>query len=59
MVITVEIYKQIDKLGRLLIPIDLRKAYGFKEGDIVYLKPQDDGILLRPKGGYCEQDKRF
>lgn len=54
-----EIYKQIDKLGRLLIPIDLRKAYGFKEGDIVYLKAQDDGILLRPKGGYCEQDKRY
>ena len=44
-----DICKEIDKLGRLVIPVDLRKTYGFKIGDKVYLQLRDDGILIRAK----------
>lgn len=37
---------QIDELGRLVIPDELRKQYGFKPGDKVYFDTQDDGILI-------------
>ena len=50
-----EIIRKIDELGRLVIPKDLRKMYGFKTGDDVYFTCQDDGILLHNKDYWYER----
>ena len=42
-----EFIRQIDELGRLVIPKDLRVKYGFKPGDEVYLEASNNGILIR------------
>lgn len=42
----IEICRQIDKLGRLVIPADLRKQYGLKLGDKVWFTAYDNGILI-------------
>ncbi len=39
-------YRQIDELGRLVIPADLRSQYGLKPGDKVWFSSYDDGILI-------------
>ena len=50
-----EIFRQIDKLGRLVIPADLRKVYGLKQGERVYFCAKDDGILIRSEDFKNEQ----
>ena len=50
-----EIIRKIDELGRLVIPKDLRKMYGFKTGDDVYFTCQDDGILLHTLEEYVDR----
>ena len=47
-----EIFKQIDKLGRIVIPAEVRKIYGFKPGDKVFFSTQDNGILIHSKNYY-------
>ena len=42
----IEICRQIDKLGRLVIPADLRKQYELKLGDKVWFTAYDNGILI-------------
>ncbi|MBP3401675.1 MAG: AbrB/MazE/SpoVT family DNA-binding domain-containing protein [Clostridia bacterium] len=42
----IKICRQIDKLGRLVIPADLRKQYGLKLGDKVWFTAYDNGILI-------------
>ena len=42
----IKIFRQIDRLGRLVIPVDLRKQYGIKAGDTVCLTTDDDGVLI-------------
>ena len=44
--------RQIDELGRLVIPIDFREAYGLKASEEVYLCSRKEGILIYKK----EQD---
>ena len=39
---------QIDSAGRLVIPIELRKRYGFKSGQKVMFVPSKDGVTLIP-----------
>ena len=55
-----EINRQIDELGRLVIPKDIRVCYGLKPGTTVYFTLQDDGILIHTED-YCyernEDDK--
>ena len=38
--------RQIEELGRVVIPDDLLKLYGFKPGDTVWFTAYDDGILI-------------
>ena len=42
----VAIIRQIDELGRIVIPKDLRDQYGIKPGDKLYFDAYDDGILI-------------
>ena len=45
----IKIFRQIDRLGRLVIPVDLRKQYGLKAGDTVCLTTDDDVLILAKK----------
>ncbi len=43
---SLKIVRQIDELGRIVIPKDLRKQYGIKPGERLYFETHDDGILI-------------
>lgn len=40
------IVRKIDQLGRIVIPMELRRSYGIKEGDPIEMYTQDDMICL-------------
>lgn len=40
------ITKKFDDLGRIVIPIEMRRHYGFKNNDKVQIIPQKSGILI-------------
>ena len=42
----IKIKRQIDELGRIVIPKDLRDMYGIKPGDELFFDCHDDGILI-------------
>lgn len=42
----ITIIRQIDALGRIVIPKDLRKQYDIKNGDEIYFNACEDGILI-------------
>ena len=42
----IKIGRKIDKLGRLVLPIDLRKQYAFKPGETVWIEAYDKGVLI-------------
>ncbi len=44
---TITFERDIDKVGRLVIPIDVRRMYGIADGDTLLIIPQEDGILVR------------
>ena len=46
----IKIIRQIDEVGRIVIPIDLRKQYGFKPREKICFEPYDDGILVHREG---------
>ena len=45
-----KIIRQIDELGRVVIPKDLREQYGLKPGKKIYFEACNDGILLHREG---------
>ena len=45
----IQICRKIDELGRIVLPIDLRKQYGFKPGDEIWFTAYDNGILIHNK----------
>ena len=48
----IKICRQIDTLGRLVIPADLRRQYGLYPGDEVCFAAHDKGIII-----ICSEDK--
>ncbi|MBO5439799.1 MAG: AbrB/MazE/SpoVT family DNA-binding domain-containing protein [Clostridia bacterium] len=40
------ITREMDKLGRIVIPADMRKHFGFNIGDKIQIVPAENGILL-------------
>ena len=52
------ICRQIDKLGRLIIPADLRKQYGLKPGSKVFFSAYRDGILIRSVDCIYNEDNK-
>ena len=52
-----EIGRQIDELGRLVIPKDFRKLYGLKGGTTVYFTIKDDGILIHTEDYLYDHEK--
>lgn len=49
-----KIIRQIDEVGRIVIPIDLRKQYGISSGERLCFETCDDGILIRKDEQQCE-----
>jgi AbrB family looped-hinge helix DNA binding protein len=39
----------IQENGQVTLPIDFRKKYGLKKGDIVVFKETEDGLLISPR----------
>ena len=44
-----EVVRYIDKLGRICIPIDVRRAMGVTEQSAIIIEVTADGVLLRKK----------
>ena len=38
--------REMDKLGRIVIPADMRRHFGFNAGDKVQIIPTENGVLL-------------
>lgn len=53
----IKICRQIDELGRLVIPVDLRKQYGLKAGDKVCFIACEEGILIEPEDYVSNNDE--
>ena len=46
-----EVIRYIDKLGRICIPIDVRRAMGVTEQSAIIIEVTEEGVLLRKKEG--------
>ena len=46
----ITIIRQIDTIGRIVIPKDLREQYGIKPGEKLYFEAYDNGILIHREG---------
>ncbi|MET3689834.1 transcriptional pleiotropic regulator of transition state genes [Priestia megaterium] len=42
------IVRKVDRLGRIVLPIELRKSYGIDVNTPVEILSGDEGLLLRP-----------
>lgn len=42
------IIRKIDELGRIVLPIEVRKLFGLKEKDTLEILTHEDGIYLKP-----------
>ena len=54
----IKICRQIDELGRLVIPKDLREQYGLKPGDKVWFTAYDNGILIHSEDYTYHNEKQ-
>ena len=41
--------KRIDNLGRIVVPIEMRKCYKIEINDEIELIPTEDGIIMKKK----------
>ena len=52
----ITIIRQIDALGRIVIPKDLRNQYDIKNGDKICFNACDDGILICSERCECNEE---
>ncbi|MEM0531288.1 AbrB/MazE/SpoVT family DNA-binding domain-containing protein [Zongyangia sp. HA2173] len=45
--------RKVDELGRIVLPMDVRKHMGFEKDQILEITIQEDAILLRKAGVTC------
>ena len=50
---SVGIIREIDKLGRIVIPIEYRHTLGIETGDPVEISAENDKIIIRPYSPNC------
>ncbi|MBO5939231.1 MAG: AbrB/MazE/SpoVT family DNA-binding domain-containing protein [Clostridia bacterium] len=46
--------KKVDKLGRIVIPIELRQKYGLNEGTKIEFIGIGEGIMVRSDEPFCK-----
>lgn len=47
------IARKIDELGRIVLPAELRKSFGIKEGDQLEISVDEDTIVLKMRQQLC------
>jgi len=47
------IVRKIDSLGRVVIPIELRRTFDLSEGDLLEIFVGHDGIVFRKMSAHC------
>ena len=45
--------RKMDDLGRIVIPVEMRRMFGIRAGDEVEIGVDGDAIVLRKLGGGC------
>ena len=45
--------RKVDDLGRVVIPAEMRKAFGIREGDQIDIGVEEDRIILQRKHDLC------
>lgn len=48
------IVRKIDNLGRIVIPMELRRTMNIKNGDPIEMFTDSNGIILKKYGMHCE-----
>ena len=48
-----EIVRKIDELGRIVLPAEMRNAFGWESESKVAITKQDDCLILRTHRGSC------
>ena len=48
------IMRKVDKLGRIVIPMELRKKYKLNEGSSVTFIDNGDGVTVIPSDPFCK-----
>lgn len=46
------VFRQVDELGRVVIPKELREKFGMKTGDEVMIEYNEGGIIIHPEEYY-------
>ena len=50
---TTGIIREADKLGRIVLPVELRKSLGINEGDKIEVLTEGNSIILRKQNQTC------
>jgi transcriptional pleiotropic regulator of transition state genes len=50
---SVGIIRNLDELGRIVIPIEIRKSLNIKEKDAIEISTDHDSIILKKKENTC------
>lgn len=50
----IEVERKIDKLGRIVLPMDFRKALGLKEEESVCISVSADAITIKAVKSNCK-----
>ena len=46
--------RRVDKLGRIVIPLELRRRYGLLEGSKIEFLETGDGVTVRSSEPFCK-----
>lgn len=46
-------FREIDRLGRIVIPMDIRKSLSVSAGDVLKISSDDDKIILQKAENQC------
>jgi transcriptional pleiotropic regulator of transition state genes len=50
---TIGTTRRIDQLGRVVVPAELRRTLGIREGDLLDISAEDDRLVLRKVAPAC------
>jgi transcriptional pleiotropic regulator of transition state genes len=45
--------RKVDELGRIVLPVELRRAFDLREGDLLDIAVEDDRIVLTKRRAAC------
>ncbi|HLI56302.1 MAG TPA: AbrB/MazE/SpoVT family DNA-binding domain-containing protein [Actinomycetota bacterium] len=45
--------RKVDNLGRVVLPSEMRKSFGIREGDFLDISVEDDRIILAKREASC------